>query len=260
MSIKYSVPIIAHTGGENLCAWDALSMVAQYKELREMVRNPFRETTNPWYSLLDPHIRRRIRERGIFLTGETVETVHGVAQSSGFQRQFIAATPEEFERSLIDNGPFVYIGREQTRGLQGEFRNHALVVTGMENQRGQYYISYNDPISKRPQNKEFYGFLLEFMPFLRQSGQKGGTTIFHLNEGLSQTTLPPGRPGQPGGGQEVTRSRPYDWRSNTIPPPHLQNTFRPDRPGEIGWGQEVTRSRPSTPQPGSLGWMAQGLR
>jgi hypothetical protein len=42
----------------------------------------------------------------------------------------------------------------------------------------------------------------------------------------------------------MNRSRPFDWRSNRIPPPELQGTFRPDRPGQPGWGLEVTRSRP----------------
>ena len=75
-----------------------------------------------------------------------------------------------------------------------------------------------------------------------------------------QQTFRPDRPGQPGWGLEVTRSRPFDWRGSSIPPPALQQTFRPDRPGQPGWGLEVPRSRPPTPQPGSLEWMAGGLR
>jgi hypothetical protein len=58
---------------------------------------------------------------------------------------------------------------------------------------------------------------------------------------------------------EVPRSQSFDWSKNIIPPKNLQTTFRPDRPGQPGCGLEVTRSRPLTPPPGSLKWMAQGL-
>ena len=42
-----------------------------------------------------------------------------------------------------------------------------------------------------------------------------------------------------------TGSRPFNWKSNAIPPKHLQSTFMPDRPGQPGWGLEVRRSRPT---------------
>lgn len=42
-------------------------------------------------------------------------------------------------------------------------------------------------------------------------------------------------------------SRPFNWKSNAIPPKPLQNTFRPDRTGQPGWGLEVNRSRPANP-------------
>jgi hypothetical protein len=74
-----------------------------------------------------------------------------------------------------------------------------------------------------------------------------------------QSTFRPDRPGQPGWGMEIKRSRPFNWNNNTIPPKSLQNTFRPDRPGQPGWGMEINRSRPIG-QPGSLSWMAKGLR
>ncbi len=59
-----------------------------------------------------------------------------------------------------------------------------------------------------------------------------------------QRTVRPDRPGQPGWGMVITRSKPFDWRSNAIPPAHLQGTVRPDRPGQPGWGMVITRSKP----------------
>ena len=42
-------------------------------------------------------------------------------------------------------------------------------------------------------------------------------------------------------------SRPFNWNSNAIPPKLSQKIFRPDRPGQPGWGLEINRSRPANP-------------
>jgi len=42
-------------------------------------------------------------------------------------------------------------------------------------------------------------------------------------------------------------SRPFNWKSNAIPPKDLQSTFRPGRSGQPGWGMEISRSRPANP-------------
>lgn len=276
--VKYSVPIIAHFGGEDLCFWDSITMVANYKKLRQMTRSPFRLAPEPWESLLDAETQRRItlRGQGIFHTGESARDVMKVANERGFQRQDIAITPAAVEKALADNGPFVYIGRLKTPGLMGQPRHHSLVVTGIEEVGNQYFIFYNDPRLKRPQREEFYGFLLKYMPFLldpKNATKAVDSTIFHLEE-ESSSTYPPTqhalilkgahvRPfnqhsstvgpsgvhsilapyaGQQAGGQAVTRSRPFDWRSNAIPPKVLQRVVQPDQPGQPGWGMELNRS------------------
>jgi len=84
------------------------------------------------------------------------------------------------------------------------------------------------------------------------SGIGAGSQPFNWNSNAIppkplQNTFRPDRPGQPGWGQGVQRSRSFNWKSNAIPPKHLQSTFRPDRPGQLGWGLEVSRSRPANP-------------
>ncbi len=46
--------------------------------------------------------------------------------------------------------------------------------------------------------------------------------------------------------QSKSTSQPFNWNSNAIPPKSLQSTYRPSRPGQPGWGQEVSRSRPAS--------------
>ena len=121
----------------------------------------------PWQDLDTAKAKKELL--GLF----SINKVPDFIEQYKFRSKYIAQTPEEFETTLKEYGPLIYVGTipGSVAGVGQPFQ-HTIVIYGMEDKDdGTWDVLFNDPNARQKRRLEFYGLLVELIPAVSQ-GEK----------------------------------------------------------------------------------------